>query len=252
MKPEKRALEQKLWAYRTDLPRQELSEQQLVKAVAASQRAFYESECSGILTRTEFLFWQISYIKKRWWLLQLLVLTVLWGILYASKSEYYIQRSMGVLAPVFAILLIPELWKNRTSDSMEIEGASYFNLQQIYAARMFAFGLADVLLLSFFGSMVVLTCHLAVKDMLIHFILPLAVTACICYRTLCSRWCRSGALAVTLCLTWTAFWTLIVLNGNLYNKLSQPVWIGILIIVVVYLFSAIGRAWRICKTPYFL
>lgn len=252
MKPEKRKVEQMLRAYRNDQLKQELSEQQLIKAVAASRRAFYEGEYSGILTRTEFLFWQISYIKKRWWLLQLLVLTVLWGILYASESGYYMQRSMGAVAPVFAVLLIPELWKNRMSDSMEIEGASYFNLQQIYAARMFAFGLVDIFLLSIFCSTAILTCHLPVKDMLIHFILPLAVTASICYRTLCSRWCRSASLAVTLCLVWTAFWTLIILNENLYDQISESVWAGVLVIVVVYLFYAIGRAWRTCKTPYSL
>lgn len=236
-----REVERRLRSYRTFQTAPAISEQQLMKAVAASRQAFYEGEYSGILTRAEFLFWQVSYIRKRWWLMQLLVLAALWGILYVSDSRFYMQRSMGVLAPVFVTLLIPELWKNRSSGSMEVEGASCFNLQQIYAARIFAFGLVDVFLLSIFCGAAVLTCHLPAEEMLVHFFLPLTVAAGICYRTLCSRWCFSGGLAVTLCLVWSAAWTILVLDGNLYNKLSQPIWTGILAIAVFYLLYALCR-----------
>lgn len=248
LRREDRALERKLRSYGGFPAVFEVPEAQLIKAVHASQQAFYEGEYGGVLTRTEFLFWQISYIKKRWWLLQALVLAALWGILYASGSGYYIQRGMGVLAPVFAVLLIPELWKNRTSDSMEIEGASYFNLQQIYAARMFAFGMVDVILLSVFCAAAVMTCRLPLDSMLVHFFLPLTVAASICYRTLCSRWCCSGYFAVILCLFWIAVWTLIVLDGNLYDKLSRPVWYAVLLAAAAYLFCAVSRAWKSCQT----
>mgnify|MGYP006990195710 CR=1 FL=1 len=49
------------------------------------------------------------------------------------------QRILGVVASLFIILIIPELWKNQTYQSMEIEATSYYSLRQIYAARMSLF-----------------------------------------------------------------------------------------------------------------
>ncbi|MDM8211473.1 RNA polymerase sigma factor [Mediterraneibacter glycyrrhizinilyticus] len=45
---------------------------------------------------------------------------------------------------LFAILIIPELWKNRANCCMEIEGSTYYALRQIYSARILLFGLADI------------------------------------------------------------------------------------------------------------
>ena len=47
---------------------------------------------------------------------------------------------------LFAILIIPELWKNRANCCMEVEGSTYYALRQIYSARILLFGLADILL----------------------------------------------------------------------------------------------------------
>ncbi len=33
---------------------------------------------------------------------------------------------MGILAPSFVILILPELWKNRSNGAMEVEGATFF------------------------------------------------------------------------------------------------------------------------------
>lgn len=73
----------------------------------------------------EFLIQQGAYIRKRWWFLQFLTLILLWWIMYSAEGNYYVERSMGVFAPVFVILLIPEFWKNRSSGSEEVEGAAF-------------------------------------------------------------------------------------------------------------------------------
>ena len=57
---------------------------------------------------------------------------------------------MGILAPSFVILILPELWKNRSNGAMEVEGATFFSIKNIYAARMLLFGMVDVCLLSVF------------------------------------------------------------------------------------------------------
>lgn len=81
---------------------------------------------------------------KRWWVLQFMLLVALWIALSSIHDEIYIKRSMGVAAALFVILIIPELWKNRSCECMEIEAASYYSLKQVYAARMLLFGVTDV------------------------------------------------------------------------------------------------------------
>ena len=67
-----------------------------------------------------------------------------------AEDDFYIQRSLGVIASLFVILVIPEFWKNCSNKSMEIEAVSYFSLKQVYAARTLLFGIADTLLLTVF------------------------------------------------------------------------------------------------------
>ena len=76
----------------------------------------------------EFLYEQARFIKKRWWLLQGTVLAFLWFWMsrYAQDSAE-MTRLMGVIAVVFVILIVPELWKNRKHGVGEIELASVYN-----------------------------------------------------------------------------------------------------------------------------
>lgn len=222
-------------------------EKQIRRTLTVSKSAFYESEKSRLLSRTEFLFWQISYIRKRWWGLQMLLLVLLWGLLKMSDGGEYVQRCMGALAPVFVILVMPELWKNRESGAVEVEIASYFDLRQVYAARMFAFGMFDLVLLSIFGIAALLTGRLGIGTMVVHFFLPMAVAGCICFRTLCSRFCSSMYPAIAFCLIWEGIWLLLVLDQEIYKMISMPAWSGIFICCVWYLGYAVHKAWKSCE-----
>ena len=102
----------------------------LQKVIQSSKEAFYVNEQNDILTGPEFLYQQAGYIRKRWWVLQGILLMSIWALLkYAVMGNYYVQRCMGIAAPVFVLLLLPELWKNRTYNAMEVEGTSYFSLR---------------------------------------------------------------------------------------------------------------------------
>ena len=83
---------------------------------------------------------------------------------------------MGILAPSFVILILPELWKNRSNGAMEVEGATFFSIKNIYAARMLLFGMVDVCLLSVFLITSTFVLQIAFMDILIQFILPMNVT----------------------------------------------------------------------------
>ena len=71
------------------------------------------------------------------------LLMLLWSCLPVASESDSLKRIMGIAACAFVILMIPELWKNRASGSMEIEASAYYSLRRVYAARMLLFGMAD-------------------------------------------------------------------------------------------------------------
>lgn len=85
---------------------------------------------------------------------------------------------VGALAPLFAILLIPELWRNRHSASMEIEGAALYSLRQIYSARMLLFAMTDTLFLTVFCGLAACTTRATASELVTQFFFPLCVTCC--------------------------------------------------------------------------
>lgn len=221
-------------------------ENKVEQTVVQSKKVFYEKSQERKSSYFEFLYQQAGYIQKRWWIFQMCILLVLWWVIHSAESNFYVERSMGVLAAVFVIMVIPELWKNRRFSSMEIEGAAFFSLQQIYTARMFLFAIVDVLLLSVFWGIVSFTVEMKVSEMLLQFFLPMVVTCCICFRTLCSRHWSSEYCAVALSILWVAVWALIILKDSIYTAISVPAWIGISCFAVIYLAYAVGRVLKSC------
>lgn len=243
-----RLVEEKLREYRDtkgyDKPRKEKIEQ----TIAASKQAFYESEKGQQSAYFEFLFQQAGYIRKRWWVLQICVLGILWWLLVSADSSFMVKKSMGVFASMFVILMIPELWKNRSSDSMEIEGAAYYSLRQIYAARMLLFAMTDLILLSIFLGIVSLTVQITLIEFMIQFFLPLNVTCCICFEILGSRRFVSEYFAVALSILWSAIWGFIVLTDTIYQAVSMPVWFAMIIFSLCGLGYGVRKTLKSCET----
>ena len=126
------------------------NEKKVTETIRKSIDAYCSVEQERLLTYWEFLWTQLRLIRKRWWLFQILFLILLWAVLPSVQVEQLVQRILGVAASMFTILIIPELWKSQTYQSMEIEATSYYSLRQIYAARMFLFGIVDIALITFF------------------------------------------------------------------------------------------------------
>lgn len=218
----------------------------LLETIRVSKKVLYESELEVPMSAREFLFQQAGYIRKRWWAAQGAVLAVLWGMLYLSGSSVYAQRSMGVMTVLFVVFLMPELWKNQNSASMEIEGASYFSLRKIYAARMLLFAMADVLMLSVFFLASSFTLKLTAEQFAIQFLLPMNVTCGICFGSLSTNRAGSGYGAFAGSLIWTAFWLLVVVKDEVYQRISGLVWMAAVIVSVIYLVYSIRRVWKRC------
>ena len=224
----------------------------LQKTIDASKAAFVAGEAEQTLSSAEFLYQQSKYIRKFWWVAQALLLIALCLLMQMSESDFYTRRALGVAAPLFVILILPELWKNRTYDAMEVEGTTFFTIRQVYAARLTLFAGVDLLLLTafFFGAS--FFSRITVLELLIQFVLPFNVACCICFRSLYGGRNSSEAFSILLCSVWTGLWTLVVLNDAVYNAISVPVWMFLLTISFVFMgFSlrkgqkTINRTWEV-------
>lgn len=239
-------LEEQLMDYKKKM-QVEPREEKIQAVIRQSKEIFFASEQEKILSYHEFLWAQLKLIRKRWWGLQIFLLFLLGAAMASVYREGYLQRSMGVVAAIFVILIIPELWKNRSYCCMEIEEASYYSLRQIYAARMVLFGIVDVLLLTAFCGTMTMGLHMEFTRLLVQFLLPMLVTACICFGTLCSKYIVNETVAIILCLLWCVVWLAVTLNEQIYTVVTLPVWLLCIGFSMGFLCIAVYRALHTCS-----
>ena len=108
--------------HKFDIP---YDESKIQKTIAVSKAAFVAGESEQTVSHAEFLYQQSKYIRKFWWLSQALLLLAVCVLLHQAQSDFYVRRSLGVAAPLFVILILPELWKNSGNDAMEVEGTTF-------------------------------------------------------------------------------------------------------------------------------
>lgn len=235
-----KSVEQQLREYGRN-SRINVGEEEKKTVLERSKAAFYRELENRPATRFEFIFQQSRFLQKRWWLIQFLVLVLAYVILRCSGGMVKELTAFGAL---FIILVIPELWKNKSQASMEIEGAAYYSLRQIYAARLLLFGVLDGILLSVFSFFVVYTTRIELAEMVFQFFLPMIVTCCICFTMLCSTAASSELAAVFLSAFWTAVWMLLISQESVYRAVSVPIWTGICVLALLYLAAVIDRVLR--------
>lgn len=223
------------------------NEHNIEETIKKSIDTFCSIEEERLLNYWEFLWSQLRLIQKRWWSFQFLILLALGLSLPSLQSVQYMQRALGVMATLFVILIIPELWKNQTYRSMEIEATSYYSLKQIYSARMLLFGVVDIVLVSLFCGLSSVAWDVSFSLLVVQFILPMVVTSCICFGILCSKYPISEAFAVTMCVLWSAVWILVILNESIYASIAFPIWIIILGIALVFLIVTIYQTIYRCN-----
>lgn len=219
----------------------------LHKTVQNAKIAFAESEAKEYISHAEFLYQQSKYIHKRFAIMQGLLLFALWMMLQLVESNFYIQRCLGIGSSLFAMFLLPELWKNRNTNALEIESVSYFSLRQIYTARIFFLALIDFTLLCAFTIPIALSERLQIEEMIIQFFLPYIMTCCICFRTLNMKKIGTETFSLFLCVIWCAIWTQIILNEKIYYAISLPMWLFMTVISIIYLGYCIYKAQNDCS-----
>ena len=220
-------------------------EEKIQETIEVARESFLLAEAEKNLSYGSFLYIQFRLIKKRWWLLQILTLILLWAI-FPFADALYAYRSMGVVAALFIILIIPELWKNRANQCMEVESATYYSLRQVYSARMLLFGIIDVFIITVFCGIASITLQLTLTDLLVQFLFPLVVTACICFGTLCNKRGFNEVVAVGMCMIWSAVWWLILLDERIYYDIMIPVWVTLFCIALVFMVFTIYKSIDCC------
>lgn len=221
-----------------DIP---VDESKLQKTIAVSKAAFLAGEAERTVSHAEFLYQQSRYVKKHWWLIQAALLLFVCLLLHQTEGDLHIRRSLGVAAPLFVILILPELWKNRGNDAMEVEGTTFYTIRQLYAARLTLFAGVDLLLLTTFFCGATYFTRITLWDLMIQFLLPFNVACCICFRSLYGGQNSSEVFSILLCSIWTGLWVLVISNDAVYNAISVPVWIGLLIASFAYLGYSIHK-----------
>lgn len=238
-------LEEQLMAYKNRAKKRP-QEGKIHETIQKSKAAFWASEQEKILSYHEFLWSQFRMVQKKWWFFQFVLLFLSGASLVSAYEDSYLQRGMGVMASIFVILIMPELWKNRSCHCMEIEEASYYSLRQIYAARMVLFGIVDVLLLTVFCGTMTMGLHMEFTRLLVQFLLPMLVTACICFGTLCSKYIMDETFAIILCVLWCAVWLAVTLNEEVYEVVTLPVWLACIGFSLCFLCISVWRVLRNC------
>lgn len=192
------------------------------------------------LSYFDFMLLQMRLIKRQWWALQGIVLFLAWAGLVCMGTSWYTQRGMSIVATLFVILAIPELWKNRETKSIEIEEASYYNLRHVYGAKMLSFGLVDVVFLSIFGIITINTQDYLITDFLKQFILPIMISTILCLVALSFGRKLSELFTAMLCMAVDAVWIAVAMNDTVYDMISPAIWIvmflagSIIITILIY------------------
>ena len=211
--------------------------------------------CSDMVSRQdnrrasyfEFLFEQFKFIKKRWWALQGGILFLLWILLADSDGGANTERTLGAMSVMFSVMIVPEIWKNRRFSAVEIEKTAFYSLRQICAARTLLFAAVDLVMITAFFSISVYTLQISAYRIIIDFLVPLNVSCCICFRLLYSKWNDMEHIAVFLSISCILIWTLIVSTDSIYQKISVPIWVGLLIISFGYLIFCVHKSQCNCE-----
>lgn len=190
-------------------------------------------QCAGIMSRQDdrrasyfgFLHEQFKFIRKRWWALQGGSLLLLWMLLADYGEGANAERVLGALSVI----------------------SSYYSLRQICSARILMFAAVDLTMITIFFAVSFSTLQISAYRIVIDFLVPFNISCCICFRLLYSKWQELEYIAVFLSTACIFAWSLIVSSDFIYERISMPVWIGLLLLSFVYLIYCIWKSQCNCE-----
>lgn len=179
-------------------------EEKILETIQKSKEIVMEVQSENTMSYTEFLFSQFRLIRKRWWMLQAMLLVLVFLIMPSLKDTTYFMRMLGVASVFFIVMIIPEFWRNKESNSCQIEVTCLFSLRQIYSARIFLIGIVDIVMLTIFLTVACINMKMQFTDLLVQFLFPMVIAAGICFAMLnCSL--LNEATSIVGCFLWGGY-----------------------------------------------
>lgn len=211
-------------------------EKKMIQTIDAAKKDYRRQMLLQPMNSWEFLFQQMLSLSKEYWITQLVVFFVAaFGLGFINISENKMSYC-AIYAPLLILFSIPELWKNISTNTYEVENTTYFDLRKLYLSRLVLVGMMDLILLSLLTVITVQTGGFSLYDAVIYFFVPFNFSCCICFSLLCSkRKICSELLAVGSCISGAGFWYLLVKDYHVYELLQMRIWYALLILSVGYL-----------------
>ena len=238
-------LEKMMQNYKTEakvIPREE----KILETIQKSKEIMMEVQSEHTMSYGAFLFSQFRLIRKRWWMLQAALLIVTFFLMnYLDDSEYF-MRTIGTSSVFFIVMIIPEFWRNKESDSLQIEATCLYSLRQIYSARVFLIGVADVFMITLFMLVCCVGMRMHFMDILVQFLFPMVVAAGICFAMLNSR-ALNEAASMFGCFLWSVIWWVVTMNDFIYTKITFPVWSILFGLANCFLIGAVYKVVHDCN-----
>ncbi len=164
------------------------------------------------------------------------------GLGFINLHEGISQNKISycsIYAPLLIIFSIPELWRNISAASYEVEGTTYFDLRKLYFSRLVLVGMMDLILATVLTVITVQTSGFSAYEAVIYFFVPFNLNCCICFTLLCSkRKICSELISAVCCIGGAMFWYLIVKQYHVYELLQMKIWYLLLILSFSYLVFA--------------
>lgn len=213
-----------------------------------SIRAFYNSEKKRKPSYLYFLYVQLCYTKKHWWVLQAAALFTWIFLAGRIPDSAVLQRSLGILAFLFIILIIPELFREEQAGMTELEATLFYSLRDVYSARLLLFGMADAVILLLFCLVLRMNLRTSPLQMVSQFFVPLVISTLICFLVLCSRKIHSPYAAGFLCIAFCGIWWRITMDERIFLAVQTPAWILVLCISILFLVLSVRATLRKANT----
>lgn len=220
-------------------------EKKMLQTIDAAKREYRRQMLLEPMTGFEFLFQQMLSLNKRYWLTQLIVFfaaafSLGFMNLCNGISENKI-RYCAIFAPLLIIFSIPELWKNISTNTYEVENTTYYDLRKVYLSRLVLVGMLDLIIATLLTGIIVHTSGFSAYEAVIYFFVPFNFNCCICFSLLCSRKICSELIAVSGCISGAVFWYLLVKDYHIYESLQMKTWYLLLVLSLLYIVFVGGR-----------
>ncbi|SFD28190.1 hypothetical protein [Clostridium uliginosum] len=215
-------------------------EEKMMQTIDASKKEYRRQMLLEPMNRLEFLFQQMLSLSKRYWLTQLIVFFVAaFSLGFMNLHEGISENKMSycaIFAPLLIIFSIPELWKNISTNTYEVENTTYFDLRKVYLSRLVLVGMLDLILLTILTVITAQIGGFSLYESAIYFFVPFNFNCCICFSLLLSkRRICSELLAGGSCISGAVFWYLLVKDYHVYELLQMKIWYVLLILSLGYL-----------------